>query len=450
MRSLRGRLLAWLLPPLLIVGLVAAAGAYVFMDRRLNLAYDQDLGDIARALVPYVRVNGPSVTLEVTRQADAILRADSHDKIYYAIVDSNGRVVAGDAALPGAPFALGASPVFWDDRRGEQRIRVAALQETVAGIPLHIIAAETTHKREAASRDALVSALAPVALLLVAAVLAVVFSIRRGLGPLEQLREELQARSLADLSPVDEKNVVNELRPVVTELNNMLARVAAAQHGQARFIANAAHQLRTPIAGLVTQLDLAQKSPAGRELHIEHARQGAARLARLAQQILSLAAADPVSNPAVVVEECDLAELVRAKADTWLRASSERGVELEFDLDPAPFMGNGLLVGELASNLVDNAARYGAKTVRVATLRRDGHALLEVSDDGPGIPAEERSRIFDRFHRLKNNASAEGSGLGLAIVQEIAQRHRAAIEVGDPAQGRGTRVSVAFPDARAG
>jgi two-component system sensor histidine kinase TctE len=157
-----------------------------------------------------------------------------------------------------------------------------------------------------------------------------------------------------------------------------------------------------------------------------------------------------VSNPTVADATCDLAEVVRDKADAWLRAATERDVELEFDLDPAPIVGNGLLVGELASNLVDNAARYGAKTVRIATHRNGTRSLLEVSDDGPGIPADARARIFERFHRLQNNGSAEGSGLGLAIVHEIAQRHRAEIEVGDPEQGRGTRVSVAFPSAVAG
>jgi two-component system sensor histidine kinase TctE len=240
---------------------------------------------------------------------------------------------------------------------------------------------------------------------------------------------------------------VQELRPVVRELNGMLKRLEEAQHSQARFIANAAHQLRTPIAGLVTQLDLARADGAGREEHIAHARMGAARLARLAQQILSLAAADPVSNPAIPDEKCDLADLVREQADAWLRSTTGRGVELEFELAPAPIVGNGLLVGELASNLVDNAARYGAKTVRIATHRNGRRSLLEVSDDGPGIPAEERTRIFERFHRLQNNVSTEGSGLGLAIVNEIAQRHRAEIEVGDGMLGQGTNVRVSFPTA---
>ena len=133
-------------------------------------------------------------------------------------------------------------------------------------------------------------------------------------------------------------------------------------------------------------------------------------------------------------------------ADVWLRRVRPRNVELEFDLAPASIQGNAMLVGELASNLVDNAARYGAKTVRVVTRNGDGHSVLEVVDDGPGIPVEERARIFERFRRL-DNESTEGSGLGLAIVNEIAQRHRAKIAVNDGDEGKGARVSVSFPAA---
>jgi two-component system, OmpR family, sensor histidine kinase TctE len=266
--------------------------------------------------------------------------------------------------------------------------------------------------------------------------------VRRGLGPVEQLRRELQSRSHKDLSPVTEGDSVYELRPLVSELNDMLARLEAAQETQTRFLANAAHQLRTPIAGLVTQLDLAQSGAP--DTHLAHARESARRLARLAQQILSLAKADPVSNPQVPEQRCDLADIVKDHADMWIRRVTPRDVELEFDLAPANIQGNAVLVGEMASNLVDNAARYGAKTVRVVTRNGGEHSVLEVIDDGPGIPVEERTRIFERFRRL-DNESTEGSGLGLAIVSEIAQRHKASIAVNDGDGGAGTCVSVVFP-----
>jgi two-component system sensor histidine kinase TctE len=444
MASLRLKLVGWLLPPLVVVGVVAAAGAYSFMDKRLTEAYDLDLGDIARALVPHLHKHSDTISLDLTELADAVLRADSSDQIFYSVRDARGGVIAGDALLPLPRVTLHDQPYFWYDARKNVPIRAVALGTVIAGAPVTVIAAETTRKRERAARDAMFSAAVPVLLLSVAGVIAILLGVRRGLFPLDRVRDELQGRSAADLRPLDETHVVDELVPLVHELNSMLARLQGAQETQARFIANAAHQLRTPIAGLVTQLNLARNSAEGREAHVANAFEGATRLARLAQQLLSLAAADPISNPVTRDEAGDLAEVVKSRADAWLREAMPRNVELEFDLEPAPFLGNALLVGELASNLVDNALRYGAANVKVATRPARNGSILEVTDDGPGIPEAERTRIFKRFHRL-DSESTQGSGLGLAIVSEIAQRHRARVEVHDAPGGRGTRVTVVFP-----
>ncbi|HSN20992.1 MAG TPA: sensor histidine kinase N-terminal domain-containing protein, partial [Usitatibacter sp.] len=358
MKSLRLRLFAWLFLPLIVVGATAATGAYVFMERRLTAAYDLDLGDIARTLVPYVRVRDGRLDLELSETADAVLRADSIDHVYYVIRDGEGHVIAGDPHLKPPPRIPGETLLYWDDYLEGRSIRAVALDTAVAGQPVSVIAAETTFKRQHASDDAMLSAIAPTALLSLAAIVAVIFGVRRGLGPLERLREELQSRSHVDLRPVEEGHVVEELRPLVRELNLMLARLKDAQSTQARFIANAAHQLRTPIAGLVTQLDLARREGGDREAHFAQAREGAARLARLAQQVLSLAAADPVSNPVARTEPCDIADIVKGHADSWVRAANLRHVDLEFDLAPAPIEGDPVLVGEMAANLVDNATRY--------------------------------------------------------------------------------------------
>jgi two-component system sensor histidine kinase TctE len=444
MKSLRLRLFAWLFLPLVVVGATAATGAYVFMERRLTAAYDLDLGDIARALVPYIKAGNGGLSLQLSETADAILRADSTDHVYYVLRDGEGRVVAGDPHLKPPPHIPGETLLYWDDMLEGRRIRAVALDTAVAGQPVSVVAAETTFKRQHASDDAMLSAIAPTALLSLAAIIAVIVGVRRGLGPLERLREELQARSHVDLRPVEEGHVVEELRPLVKELNLMLARLKDAQSTQARFIANAAHQLRTPIAALVTQLDAARREGGEREAHFAQAREGAARLARLAQQVLSLAAADPVSNPVARSEPCDMAEIVRGHADAWVRAANLRHVDLEFDLAPAQIEGDPVLVGEMAANLVDNATRYGATYVLVGTRREGRHSILEVVDDGPGIPLEDRDRIFERFRRLERH-SPGGSGLGLAIVHEIAQRYGAQVNVDDAPSGRGTRIRVAFP-----
>ena len=442
MRSLSRTLLAWLLPPLVIVAVVASLGAYAFMGQRLNAAYDQDLGDIARTLVPYLREKDGQVSLAFNEQADAVLRADSRDQIYYAVKDSRGNIVAGDKLVPSPPPFNDDVPMFWNDERAGQPVRAVAFASYIAGTSVTVIAAETTHKRSSAARDALLSAIAPALLLTIAAAAAILLGVRRGLAPVDRLRDELQKRTDVDLRPFDEGRVAEELQPLVRELNGMLRRLEGTQHAQVRFIANAAHQLRTPIAGLVTQIDLAGSGPDAAQ-HLDQAKRAAARLARLAQQILSLAVADPLSNPSPPREPCDLADIVKEHAEAWLRAA--RGIELEFDLQPAPLRGSALLIGELASNLVDNAARYGARTVRVATRVNAGRSLLEIEDDGPGIPPGQRLQVFERFHRIGNNAT-EGSGLGLAIVAEIAQRHGATVEIGDARQGAsGARVVVSFP-----
>jgi two-component system, OmpR family, sensor histidine kinase TctE len=447
MASLRATLLAWLLPPLLGVGVLAAGGAYIFMEQRLAQAYDLNLGDLARALLPYLNVSGGRITLGLNDLAIAILKADSSDQIFYSVLDAQGHVVLGDAQLEPPFLNHHEDAHFWNGAHNAVAIRGVTLARTVNGVPLFVVAAETTNKRRRASRDALVSAITPVLLLLIAApAFAIALAVRRGLAPLDRLRDDLQSRSHASLHPMDTSGLPPELKPLVQELNEMLRRLGRAQETQARFIANAAHQLRTPIAGLITQLELASRDDGDRATHLAAAREGASRLARLAQQILSLAKADPVSNPVATPEPFDLADVVKRRAEPWLRSATARGVELEFELAPAPSKGTAMLAGELAENLVDNATRYGARLVRIATRREHGRSILEVSDDGPGIPASERQRIFERFHRL-DNESTEGSGLGLAIVREIAQRHGATIEVGDGEGQRGTRFTVSMPAA---
>ena len=440
MRSLRVALLGWLLPPLVVVGLAATAGAYVFMQHRLTAAYDQDLGDIARALVPYLRAQDGRIQLVFTEQSDAVLRADSNDKIFYAVRDEEGRLIAGDPTVPKGASDDRENVSFWNTTREGERIRAAMLYGLVGDQVVTVVAAETMRKRDRAARDALVSSLAPTVLLLFAAFGAVLFGVRRGLEPLEALGGAVRRRAPRDLQPLPEAPLAEELRPLVHALNEMFRQLDESQAAQARFIANAAHQLRTPIAGLVSQLDLARAGGPDAATHVDHARLASQRLARLAQQILSLAAADPISNAATARQPCDLAEIVRGRAAEWLRAAKE--AELEFELQAARLRGNPVLLGELAANLVDNATRYGGTLVKIATGEGDGHAWLEVQDNGRGIPVEARSRIFERFERLEG-ATTEGSGLGLAIVSEIAQRHGGDVRV-EEAPGGGTRVVVSF------
>lgn len=447
MASLERRLLAWLVGPLLVVGAVTAVSAFLLIERRLTAAFDQDLSDIAAALVPHLSASEGRITLQFPVEADEVLRTDRADRIYYSVSTPEGTWIAGDRGLPRPPRHSDGGPVIYDAMHLGSRVRAVVLEPTVDGIPVVVTAAETTKKRDSAALETLGAAVLPVIALLLAALGAVVLGVRRALHPVEQLRAEIQSRSPTDLRPVDEELAVTELKPLVRELNQMLERLDESQRTQARFVANAAHQLRTPVAALVNQLDLADANAAPGDAHVANARAAAGRLARLMQQLLSLAAADPSSNPSTAQERFDLAETVRSRAGEWLRLANSRGAELVFDIAPAPVVGNSLLAGELANNLVDNAVRYGARQVSIAARVVGDRALLEVTDDGPGIPAADREHVFERFYRV-NGSLAEGSGLGLAIVREIAERHGATVHMGEGPEGRGTRVGVLFRAAK--
>jgi two-component system sensor histidine kinase TctE len=432
---------------MVVVLALAAAGSYQLLHEHQTAAFDEDLADIATATVAHVGLQEGVPALLTPTQSSTVLRSDSETRVYYALFNAEGRLLAGEPELRIATTSANPGPHFWYGTVDGKTVRVTSRQVPVGAGPVTLAVAETMNKRERARLETLLSVIVPAVLLCIAAALMVLFGVKRGLAPLERLREEIQARSYQDLSPISDADVAEELKPVLRELNNMLARLGEAQRTQVRFVANAAHQLRTPIAGLLAQLDLVRAgTEVERAAHLGQARSSAERLARLAQQLLSLASADPASNPEVEQRMCDLSDIVRDRADSWLRATLQRGVEVEFDLDVAPIRGNPTLLGELATNLVDNASRYGARNVCIATRHWGRSSLLEVTDDGPGIPPEERGRIFERFYRL-DNESTEGSGLGLAIVREIAQRHGASVELSERPGESGTRVGVMFPAA---
>jgi two-component system sensor histidine kinase TctE len=244
--------------------------------------------------------------------------------------------------------------------------------------------------------------------------------------------------------------VPGEVRPAVEAFNNLMTRVDAAQLAQQRFLSEAAHQLRTPLAGLSAQLDralLAQDYDALKPALV-HLRGSSRRVTRLVNQLLTIARAEPAGDPKRDFAEFDLAALVQEICREWVPDAIANGVDLGFAGDPGPVkvLGHEPLVGEMLNNLIDNALRYGARAGQSVTVRltRDPQPELAVEDEGPGVPAEERARVFDRFHRVSGSA-AGGSGLGLAIVREIARSHDAEAWVEAGADGRGAVFRVRFP-----
>jgi two-component system sensor histidine kinase TctE len=263
------------------------------------------------------------------------------------------------------------------------------------------------------------------------------------------LRRQIESRSHRDLTPLDEPGAPREVRPLVHAINALMERLQRAMVAQQKFIADAAHQLRTPLAGLKTHAELAlrEDSLSGMRDRVHALMLATDRSTHLARQLLALARAEPEAGSAAPMAAIDLNALAKKVTSEWVPRAIERRIDLGANTEPSvvPIRANAVLVQELLGNLIDNALRYtppgGRVTVRVEAC--GDRARLSVEDNGPGIPPAERSRVFDRFQRL-GESGTEGCGLGLAIVREIAELHGARIDLGEGPDNRGTRVRVDF------
>jgi two-component system, OmpR family, sensor histidine kinase TctE len=404
-------------------------------------AYDQALVDIGLALGSHVRVTTTEYRFDVPAAVEQVLRTDRFDSIYYRVVSPAGMEIAGDADLP-AP--RGDQMAHNTSYRGA-KVRVVSVQAPCGRSACTILVGETMVKRERLARDLLLQSLFPDFLIALATLVIVWYGVKWGLKPLARLSEEIKARSAGDLRPIDAAAAPEETRPLVGALNGLLAEVSAASSHQQRFIAEAAHQLRTPLAGLQahTELALAQPMPQACRAQLEQVHKATIRTARLANQLLALARAEPGARS--VMATVDLKNIAGGEAEAWVRQSLARDIDLGFELESASVDGDAFLLREALSNLVHNALEYSARggRVTVRTGRRNGHAFLEVEDDGPGIAPAERTRVLERFYRVPGTPGT-GSGLGLAIVREIAASHAANISIADGSLG-GCRVEITFP-----
>jgi two-component system sensor histidine kinase TctE len=404
-------------------------------------AYDQALVDIGLALGSHIRVGQTEYRFEVPPAVEQVLRTDRFDSIYYRVMSPAGLEIAGDADLPAPPGDAIAHNTTY---KGE-KVRVVSVQTPCGRSACNVLVGETMVKRERLARDLLLRSLFPDFLIALATLVIVWFGVKRGLQPLARLSDEIKERSAGDLRPIDAAGAPEETRPLVGALNGLLEEVSAASRKQQRFLADAAHQLRTPLAGLQahTELALAQPMPEACRAQLEQVHRATIRTARLANQLLALARAEPGARSSS--ENINLKDLAGGEAETWVRQSLSRDIDLGFELEPAPVDGDAFLLREALSNLVHNALEYSNRggRVTVRTGRRNGHAFLEVEDDGPGIAPQERARVLERFYRVPGTPGT-GSGLGLAIVREIAASHEASMFIVDGA-ARGCRVGITFP-----
>lgn len=284
-------------------------------------------------------------------------------------------------------------------------------------------------------------------------VLAIVwFGVGKGIAPLARLSDEIKARSPRDLHAIDDAQAPTEVKPIVAGLNNLFEQMTHSTRNQQRFIANAAHQLRTPIAALQAHAELAMRHPVTPEVRAELTQvlQATLRTANLAKQLLALSRAEPGGHAVDTATLVDLKRIAEALADEGVHRALEKNIDLGFELDAARTLGDPVLLREAAANLIDNAVEYvpqhGHITMRTGV--EGAHAFLEVEDDGPGIPPAERERVLERFYRVPGTLG-EGSGLGLAIVREIVQLHQGELLVADGAGGRGCRVRISVAAAPA-
>ena len=328
-------------------------------------------------------------------------------------------------------------------------MRVAA-HRTANGYVVQV--GETLHKRNRLVGEIVAAELIPTLLVAGAAIALALLGIAQGLHPLEELRSELIRRGPRDLHPLGSAAAPIEVAPVVGAFNRLLGEVRDASTMQQRFLANAAHQLRTPLAGLQMHLELLLRRDVSRDVRPELERMHGAtvRASRLANQLLALAKAESSLDVPHELARVDLRTIASEAASDWVPQARARDIDLGFALERAEIDGDPLLLSELIDNLLDNAVRYtprgGSVTVRSGCT--DGAPFLSVEDNGPGIPVSERSRVLERFYRIPGT-SGDGSGLGLAIVQEVVARHDGVLEIDAAGDQGGARFSVRFPGARA-
>jgi two-component system, OmpR family, sensor histidine kinase TctE len=446
--TLRSQLLYWLLVPLCLVLLVDVVGSYVAVRAVVRSIYDGELGEIARELVLHVRADGPGTAFDLSRDAERTLLLDEYDQVYYAVRGTGGQVIAGRADLPYFPPSAGALG-FADASYAGAPVRIAVLARTVGARQVLIEVAETTVKRTRLAEKLLLGVALPQVGLIVLAALLLWLGVARGLAPLEQLRRAVAARSHLDMSAIDPQGIPGEVHPLIVAINDLMRRLAGVLDFQARFIADTAHQLRTPVAGLKAHIEVAlrEKTLAQTRTTLAHLYTSAERLSRLVAQLLSLARNEPHSARTENFAPLDFNKLTFDVTAEWVAHAYKKSIDLGFDGAgrEVRVRGDATRLTELINNLVDNAIRYTPPGGRVTVhVRAEPRPQLAVSDDGPRIPVEERSRVFERFHRLLGT-HAEGSGLGLAIVRDIASLHEAQIDLVDDSDGVGNTFIVSFP-----
>ncbi|MBP8149374.1 MAG: sensor histidine kinase [Limnohabitans sp.] len=477
--SLARQLLIWVLLPQLVLWMAGGVATYKFAAGYANQAVDASLLQASRALARQLKPIGNGLLIDFPRAAQDVLEADPADKLLYMVSSPPGQFILGNQSLPAPVLPLQEdepvapalnTPYFYD---GNMPVHGRAALHTPPGQPLRLVAlylrfgdeanapqtmlvqvARSSANSEELARRILVDMLLPMSSLVLLMTVIVWLGIRAGLAPLARLRQQVEGRNPTDLAPLQLASAPRELWSLATALNTLLAAVQSNVSTQKRFIGDAAHQLRTPLAGLKSQTEIALQSTTDPDLkaRLQRVHDSATRSAHLVNQLLTLARAEPESVLAHDRHRFDLHRMAQTLTAEWVPRALRAHIDLGMDeaaSTPVWVVANELLVREALTNLIDNALHYAGAgsqvTVNVASTANH-EALLEVSDTGPGIEAASRERVFERFVRATE--AGNGCGLGLAIVREIVERHAGRVSLHD-ASPHGLCVRVHLPLAEA-
>ena len=476
-RSLFGEILDWMLAPLLLLWPMSVVLTWLVAQGIANKPFDRELGEMVRVLAKEVSVRSADspraqAVFKLPAGASEILHTDEADDIYYQVLGLRGEFLSGDSALPVPNDEDRAAPGelrFRDDTIKGDSVRVAYMWVNVAertgdrsagAVPL-VQVAETLGKRSRLATEIIKGVILPQFVILPLAVLLVWLALARGIAPLNELQQRIRQRDSGDLSPIDERDAPEEVSPLVRAINDLLGRLDKSMRAQKHFLADAAHQLKTPLAGLRTQAELAQRQidagqhdPQALKKSLQQIARSSQSAAHMVNQLLAMARAEDQQH-ASQRQVVNLARLATETVRDFVPRALEKRIDLGYEgpdatgTTPRPsnqpsalsrhpqgplVVGHALLLRELIRNLVDNALQYtpagGTVTVRVIDDPFGQVVVLQVEDSGPGIPPAEREQVFQPFYRSLGT-NVDGSGLGLAIVREIAQQHGAEVTLED-------------------
>jgi two-component system sensor histidine kinase TctE len=464
-RSLFGELLDWMLTPLLLLWPLSLALTWFVAQGIASKPFDRALEFNLQVLTRLVVLEEERIVFKLDSQARDLLRADTGDLVYYQVLGPRGELISGEVDMPRPGDEERPEPgrvMLRDEGMRGDEVRVAYTWLARNGSERLVLVqlAETKGKRSTLATEIIKGVMVPQFVILPLAVLLVWLALVRGIRPLNVLEQRIRARKPDDLSPIEESFVPQEVAPLVSSINDLLTRLKASLTTQKRFLADAAHQLKTPLAGLRMQAELAQREVDPMEIRgsLRQIARASTRATHTVNQLLALARAETTGR-SLPNERIELSRLVRGVVQASVPRALEHGIDLGFEgPEETPenclIDGNPTLLQEMVRNLLDNAINYsgqgGVVTVRVLLDRFSGVQILQVEDNGPGIPENERELVLQPFYRALGT-NVDGSGLGLAIVQEIAQQHGAMVIMEDAhteRSPRGLRVSLRFAPFR--